>query len=170
MYFAGLSISPTKDSYERELDDLVGGVSAELGTPTAIKKIGLTLSPQIAAQRPDIETIVGDLSELYFDGILFIPRPAYYARSIYMADDDLMSETSLKGHLDRFLISLIQRTSVGLIAFDLGAEQQDYEIEFMKLLINIIPGCFAEAAYLSDQLGGIHLLAKYNDSLLKKPF
>lgn len=154
VYYAGLSMHPTKESYERELDELIAGICLELDNPFAIKKIGLTLSKEIAAKRPDIETIVGDLNEMYFDGVLFLPRPAVWIRENSLRNAD---NTPFYSSLS----SLIQRTNFGLIAFNLEEDHSDEQINGLAAYIHSKAKCCAEIIYSPEWLSKTHILAKH---------
>ena len=162
IYYAGLSVRPNdNNSYEHELDGLIREMHSELDNPSALKKIGVTLSPEIAAKRPDIETIVGDLYKLHFDGILFIPRPRNYVKVPCMVDGVLGPLDQLGDYLISFLASLISRATLGLIAFNLEADFNPYATDLIQMRISSELNCYAEVVNTPNRVSKKHILVKH---------
>lgn len=68
IYFPGVAIE--KGGYEVELDEIINC----LINIKNVKKTGIILFDKVREERADIDIIVGNLFEIKYNGILFIPR------------------------------------------------------------------------------------------------
>ena len=148
-YFLGLSVYPQSDNYEAELDRLMEGIREELGEESELEKIGLTLSPDIAEQRPDIATLVGDFAQFEYDGILFVPRPARWVNGSPQG----LTVFELFGYL-------LPRTDLGVIAFNLDKDYSRPEIQKLGDYLASQPTYTAEIVHSPEWPSHEHILAR----------
>ena len=126
LYFPGLTIDRNVDSYEHDLDRIIYDMRSELGQPPQIKKTALTLSWEIRDSRSDVGSMVADLWDTNFDGILFLPRPAKWVQWQYNLPN-LNPDMFLS-----FMARLLKQSSEGIIAYNLEADHSDIEINAMQ--------------------------------------
>lgn len=127
IYFAGLSSTNNPDSYEPELDRIIAGSAPDSQSRAALKKIGLTLHPEISRQRTDIETLVADILDARFNGILFVPRPIRWVNWVDNRDGHAgaLNYTNLFYSL---ISSILRSTEYGAIFYNLEADHGREEI------------------------------------------
>ena len=154
-------------SYESDLDGIISQAKVYMNGQARIQKIGLTLSREIASQRLDVQSAVGDFHNGQFsDGLFFIPRPyTWLSTGTYVSALETIPRVAL---LEKFLASILEKTGIGLLAYDLVPDglpiwERAY-LEEHFVARRQVPTAFAEPMDKST----VHLLLRNPESVAIK--
>ena len=160
LYYLGLGTGQFEDSYESEFNRLVTQMEEGHSKPFRVERIGLTLSPEIAIQRKDIGYVVRKLENMYFQGLLFLPRPYFWSNGFH----EVMQSQSLgvrRSDLTNELLAyLLGHSEVGVIAFDLSADFDSAHITNLLEFLTTNSGYMAELVKSPTWRSTEHLLVK----------
>lgn len=162
IYYPGPCISRYSDSYELELDKLIGQVRQRLGTQALVDKIAVTLNPDIAAQRQDIGVVVDDFLNLNVDGLLFLPRPYMWALQLSEAGYSALA-TRRSDMLNELMMYLLKKSSLGVIAFNLEADLDNAHITNLFEFLTTNTGFEAEHVLSPSWESKSHLLIRLSN-------
>ena len=130
-----MSSTNNSDSYEHELDRIIYGSAQGSQSHPVLKKIGLTLHPGISRQRTDIETLVADILDARFDGILFVPRPVKWVD--WVDGHNEHARISYSNNFYSLISSILRSTEYGAIFYNLEADHGMQEIRAIANFLTV---------------------------------
>ncbi len=160
IYYLGLGMDRFENSYETEFDRLVAQMEEEHSKPFRVEKRGVTLSSEIAGQRGDIGSVVGDLNSSYFPGLLFVPRPYVWANGFHAVMRSQPLAVRRSDLTNELLAYLLRHSEVGVIAFDLGADFDTAHITNLLEFLTTNSGYMAERVKSPTWQSTEHILVK----------